>query len=536
MLITVFSAIPFSALADTLNPASGSCGNSATYSIDSNGKLTISGSGVIDDGAFSNSYEGYDDIKSVVIGNNITEIGSSAFSNCKNLESVTIGTGVKKIDYYAFSETALKSVIIPSSVSEIEWNAFYKCTAMTTLVINGTSKIGGSVFAECSNLSSVTLGEGIKSIGDCAFSECYSIKSIKLPDSLTSIEARAFRDCTSLESFTFGKGLASIPASMFANFSNLASITIPEGVKKIEYYAFAGSGVKSINIPSSVSVIQWNAFSDCTDLESATINGTTTIDSAVFYGCYNLSNLTINNGTKTIEDEVFEECSSLKSVSIPDSVTSLGRVFEACNNIETLKIGSGVKELYSISDLVSLKSLYVYGRNTVMPAEWDISSGATIYCFYNSTAYKFAKEFGRRYVLLCNDRTTNHNYITTSATPATFTATGKTAGKYCKTCGAVITPQYSISKLGSPRMTALKKGKKSFTAQWTAASGVDGYQVQYSLKKNYKGAKTKWTKDNKLTVKKLKKNKTYYVRVRAYKKINGVNQYSAWSSKKVKTK
>ena len=68
----------------------------------------------------------------------------------------------------------------------------------------------------------------------------------------------------------------------------------------------------------------------------------------------------------------------------------------------------------------------------------------------------------------------------------------------------------------------------------------DGYQIQYSLKKNMKGKKTVTVKGSanvKKTIKKLKKNKRYYVRVRAFKTINGVKQYSAWSAKKnIKTK
>lgn len=86
--------------------------------------------------------------------------------------------------------------------------------------------------------------------------------------------------------------------------------------------------------------------------------------------------------------------------------------------------------------------------------------------------------------------------------------------------------------------------KKAFNAKWKKCSNVSGYQLQYSTKKNMKSAKTYTFKGNKTTsktVSKLKKKKTYYVRVRTYKtvKINGKNKtyYGKWSSKKaVKTK
>ena len=65
---------------------------------------------------------------------------------------------------------------------------------------------------------------------------------------------------------------------------------------------------------------------------------------------------------------------------------------------------------------------------------------------------------------------------------------------------------------------------------------MSGYQLQYSTKKNMKKSKTKTFKGQyKLngSVKKLKKNKKYYVRVRSYKIVNGKRYYSKWS--KVKT-
>ena len=87
----------------------------------------------------------------------------------------------------------------------------------------------------------------------------------------------------------------------------------------------------------------------------------------------------------------------------------------------------------------------------------------------------------------------------------------------------------------------LKKGKKSFTVKWKKQkSQTRGYEIQYSLKKNFKGKKTVKIKKNKITSKKigkLKKKKTYYVRVRTFGKANGKTYYSAWSKvKKVKTK
>lgn len=88
-----------------------------------------------------------------------------------------------------------------------------------------------------------------------------------------------------------------------------------------------------------------------------------------------------------------------------------------------------------------------------------------------------------------------------------------------------------------PAKTALvflKGGTKSFTAKWKRVKGVTGYQLQYSKKKNFKGAETvniKGAKNIKKTVKKLK-GKKYYVRVRTYKKLGKEKYFSKWSKSK----
>ena len=80
------------------------------------------------------------------------------------------------------------------------------------------------------------------------------------------------------------------------------------------------------------------------------------------------------------------------------------------------------------------------------------------------------------------------------------------------------------------------KGRK-LTANWKKASNADGYQIQYAPNKKFKKAKRKTVKSTSVTIKKLKKKTTYFVRVRAYKAVDGKKVYGKWSSvKKVKIK
>ena len=87
--------------------------------------------------------------------------------------------------------------------------------------------------------------------------------------------------------------------------------------------------------------------------------------------------------------------------------------------------------------------------------------------------------------------------------------------------------------------TKLTPAKRMFIAQWKKQAG-NGYQVQYSLKANFAGAKTITVKNPKLlkaTAAKLYAGKYYFVRIRTYKTIARANYFSAWSKTyKVKTK
>ena len=119
---------------------------------------------------------------------------------------------------------------------------------------------------------------------------------------------------------------------------------------------------------------------------------------------------------------------------------------------------------------------------------------------------------------------------------ATITVTAKATSTYSKSVKKITV--YGVPK--KPEMKKLTAGKKRFTVQWKKDKKADGYQVQYStdkkFKKNVKSMNVS-KKNTKATVKKLKKGKTYRVRIRSYKKIDGKKYYSGWGKvKSVKVK
>ena len=118
----------------------------------------------------------------------------------------------------------------------------------------------------------------------------------------------------------------------------------------------------------------------------------------------------------------------------------------------------------------------------------------------------------------------------------TYRVTIKMNGKYSGT--KTLTFKVNPDKTKLSKLTAGKKSIKITISKKTKQ--VTGYQIQYSTSKTFSKATIKTIssyKTTKYTLKSLSAKKTYYVRVRTYKKVGSTTHYSGWSTYKyVKTK
>lgn len=76
------------------------------------------------------------------------------------------------------------------------------------------------------------------------------------------------------------------------------------------------------------------------------------------------------------------------------------------------------------------------------------------------------------------------------------------------------------------------KASGKLTVRWKKAAGASGYQIQYAASRSMRGSRTVSASALTRTLSGLKKGSTYYVRIRAYKKVSGKTYYGAWSSVK----
>ena len=116
--------------------------------------------------------------------------------------------------------------------------------------------------------------------------------------------------------------------------------------------------------------------------------------------------------------------------------------------------------------------------------------------------------------------------LTTAKTPVqnNTSVTNKPAKKVPST------PKVTTQKPAKVKSVKLTAKKKKLNVQWKKVSGATGYEVMYATNNKFtKNKKTVKVKKNKVTLKRLKSKKKYYVKVRAYKKSNGSTNYGKWS-------
>ncbi len=93
----------------------------------------------------------------------------------------------------------------------------------------------------------------------------------------------------------------------------------------------------------------------------------------------------------------------------------------------------------------------------------------------------------------------------------------------------------TVSKPAKAKIKSLKyKKKRKLIVKLKKIKGVAGYQVRWCDSKSFDGYEQKNTKKPKLTIKGLDKHTKYWVKARAYKKVNGAKLYGKWSAKKSK--
>ena len=144
-----------------------------------------------------------------------------AFYYCSSLRSVTLPSNLTILDEDCFYGSGLDSIIIPNNVEEIGAWSFRMCSNLKYVSFPPSlKKINRFAFETCA-LDSVSL-PGLVFIGDNAFANNSNLKELRVPSTLEKIEESAFSGCNLEKVYAYTVLPISINQNTFSNFSNAA--------------------------------------------------------------------------------------------------------------------------------------------------------------------------------------------------------------------------------------------------------------------------------------------------------------------------
>ncbi len=278
-----------------------------------NGTLTVTGTGAI---PYMDGHErpwvkkqiNHDQVKTLVIGEGITEVGNCAF--CKM--------------------TSLQKVYLPKSVTCIDTHAFFYCNSLEEMNFEDSSL--------------TTIGVGAL--------ESNNFSKIKLPSSLTNLGYRAFAFNENLKEVKFcGTASPVCGSNVFENCVNLTDVKVPEGYKGSQFCEKSAYCALNENCKIGGSCgenILWELDEDKKELK---ITGSGQIkdfydDEQRPWENYEVKKVTISDGITFIGRAAFRNLSFLEDVSLPETLELINLYsFQNCKNLRNVKLPKGLKQI-----------------------------------------------------------------------------------------------------------------------------------------------------------------------------------------------
>lgn len=365
------------------------------------GKQAFNGAVKIDQQHYENGEKVYAQYYVPISLNFITvnrgNISNYAFSNCENIQSVILGLNVSQIDEWAFYRCSSLEEVELANISIIGDNAFNGLSAIKQIDLpESLIAIGSGAFSGCSGLESIVFLKNLTSIGANAFARCQNLKTIEVPNNVTSIGNGAFSFCSNLTSITLpfvgenadGSGATHFGFIFGASTYNDNNKYVPtklknviiENTTSISQYAFYqcnnitnltlpfvgenadGSGATHFGFIFGASSYTGNYSLVPSSLDCVTITGGNKIAEKAFYACTNLTEIIFDKNVELTEIGInaFYACSSLISFEIPRGITELNSIFALCESLERVTFADG-NQVTTIGDgaFAGLKNLTV---------------------------------------------------------------------------------------------------------------------------------------------------------------------------------
>lgn len=299
------------------------------------------------------------------------EVGNNAFENCVNLTTIDVPLKFTSVGERAFYSTAIKQ-FDGNSLTNIGNSAFAECKQLYkfNLYSNiGLTYIGTEAFFACRNLNEFIIPAAVEQIGNNAFLFCYKLFEVynlsQLNIELLSYEhgnvgLYALKVYKSLDE----KQIAKISQEGYEFWQsdsgkwyllnyprNQTSLILPKDV------------IYNYMLIPSYDIIPYFAIDDFEINEVYIPNTVRQVGEYAFYNCTNIVDVILNDGLLIIGEASFQHCINLTQIFLPSSVTNIGvGAFSSCMGLKKIVLNSDIViESDAFYNCTSLFDIYNLG-------------------------------------------------------------------------------------------------------------------------------------------------------------------------------
>ena len=537
----------------------------------------------------SNAFKNCKSLKKAVVPDTVSSIGSSAFYGCEALTDITLGSKLKKIDNQTFYGcAALPSIVLPYNVTTIGDSAFVNCTKLTQITVpRNTTSIASNAFSYPKKMTmygpsdcyaqTYASGKGIKYVTQDIHATSVSlditektaeryddfqltatIAPLNFTDAViwtsSNEEVATVSDTGYVEICGVGTTVITVTAG---NVKAACKITVPQLIDWIEFdedeielKAGQTYQLKPYISPSDATNKKLKYTSSDTKVAEVSASGLVTAKSE--------GEAKIRAAATDGSDE-YAVCYVTVTGKAKVTGITLDRTSAEVKRGEKLTLNVTVSPSYASNKKVVWKSantkIATVDANGSVTAKAPGRTKITVTSVENSSyqasctvtvPYKITYKLNKGKNNASNPLTYYGKKVTLKNpsrkgyafagwyTDAKFKKKITSISSSAKS-DYILYAKWTKVKVAKASLTSAKNSKsKQILLKYKKVSGAKGYEISYSTDKKFKKAVTKKnTAKTSYTISKLKKGKTYYVRIRAYKiDSTGKKVYGKYSSVK----
>lgn len=506
-------------------------------------------------------------VSSITVPGSVRSLGEGAFGNCSSLTKAVLNEGLEEIGEYAFqSSSGIRDIIIPASVKSVGKNGLRLSSECRIRVLSTDTIWADDAFRD----SALIAGKKDSTLQKYAEDRGYMFVELSA-DNRIPLQNEWFEQITPEYEYNGKSHEPEIESSesapeleqgsdyevTYENNINAGTATVKITGKDI----FCGTVERSFKITPDENgmYVCYFAENNETYLET-TFKGKKVEPEVVIDGLVQGKDYTVTYVNNEKPGEARAELTGIGNYKGSETLyfTIYGKLPAADPIADQIYTGKELTPAIVIPGLKAGEDYYMYYEDNQYPGVATVTIYGTGY--YKGTATIHFKIIKKTERFVSNVKLNRTSYTCTGKTirpSVTVTVNGKKIGasayklyyKNNKNSGIGTvqvrgTGKYSrinktlTFKILPPKtlLTGLKKANRSFTASWKKNIQATGYQIQYA-------ADSRFTKERKTVIvgkqsatrykiSGLKNKKTYYVRIRSYKRVGKKVLYSSWSTVK----